>query len=288
MQELRSEADFRELVLGHLGELPPQQQAIAAFLLEHLGEVPFLSVPTIAQQTGASEATVVRLAQRLGFDGFSEMKGALLELVRERLAAPRAALAANGEAELLASVARLEQGNVQRLVERLSPADFRAAAAALFKADHVYLFGMGISSLLSELAAYLMTEIGLRVTALSTRFSSPREQLVALRASDLLFAFSFPPYSRQTLDLLAEAAQRGLPTVVVTDRPDAPAAASARHVLAAPTDNMLLTNAVAAVTVLLNALVTEIAVRHQGRAVDALTRINRILAEEEDVLHGTT
>ncbi|MCL4839237.1 MAG: MurR/RpiR family transcriptional regulator [Thermoanaerobaculia bacterium] len=287
MHELKAEADFRELVLGHLGELPPQQQAIAAFLLEHLGEVPFLSVPTIAQQTGASEATVVRLAQRLGFDGFSELKAALLELVRERLAAPRA-LVANGEAELLSGVARLEQGNVQRLVERLSPADFRAAAAALFKADHVYLFGMGISSLLSELAAYLMTEIGLRVTALSTRFSSPREQLVALRASDLLFAFSFPPYSRQTLDLLAEAAQRGLPTVVVTDRPDAPAAASARHVLAAPTDNMLLTNAVAAVTVLLNALVTEIAVRHQGRAVDALTRINRILAEEEDVLHGTT
>lgn len=286
MPQLNASGDFRDLVLEHFEALPPQQQAIATFLVEHLAEVPFLSIPTIAARTGASEATVVRLAQRLGFEGFAELKMALLELVRGRLSAPRVAGdEVDGSADVLAAVARLEQGNIQKLVEGVAPAEFRAAAAALFKADHVYVFGFGISSILADLGGYLLTEIGLRATVLSTRYSSPREQVVALRPSDLLLAFSFPPYSRQTLELLAETAERGLPTLVITDRVTSPAAGHARHLFFAPSHNMNFTNAVASAAVLLNALTTEVAVRHQGRAVEALSRINRILAEEGDVVH---
>lgn len=286
MPVLSGASDFRDLVLEHYDGLPPQQQAIATFLLEHSGEIPFLPIPTIASRTGASEATVVRLAQRLGFEGFAELKMALLELVRGRMATPRTAEEVSEDtADVLNSVARLEQNNIQRLAETVTTAELRAAAAALFKADHVYVFGFGISSVLADLGGYLLTEIGLRATVLSTRYSSPREQVVALRASDLLLAFSFPPYSRQTLELLAEIAERGLPTVVVTDRVTAPASTHARHLFVAPSHNMNFTNAIAAATVLLNALATEIAMRHQGRAVDALSKINRILAEEGDVVH---
>lgn len=285
MKDLTAAGDFRSLVLSRYEDLPPQQQTIASYLLDHLSEVPFLSVPSIAQRTGVSEATVSRFAQRLGYDGFSEMKMALLELLRHRLL-PQAP-PADDAADILASVARLEQGNVQRLVDALDRQTFRAAAAALFKADHVYAFGLGISSLLAEMAGYLLTEVGLRSTVLSTRYSSPREQLVALRPTDLLLAFSFPPYSKQTVELVREVAGRGLPTIVISDRATAPAAPLARHLFVTPSDNMMFTNATAAVTVLLNALTTEIAVRHQGKTVEALSQINRILAEDEDLIHGS-
>jgi hypothetical protein len=47
---------------------------------------------------------------------------------------------------------------------------------------------------------------------------------------------------------------------------------------------MMFTNAVAAVTVVFNALATEIATSHRGRAIEAFSRINRILAEDADVI----
>jgi hypothetical protein len=44
---------------------------------------------------------------------------------------------------------------------------------------------------------------------------------------------------------------------------------------------MMFTNAVAAVTVLINALSTEIAASHREEALAALSQINRVLSEDE-------
>ncbi len=281
---VEQESDFRDLVLKHAAALPPQQRAIADYLLEHLQTVPFLSVPELAQRVGASEATVVRFAQRIGYNGFSDLKMDLVELLQGRLGEAETAQPRGADDDVLTAVAALEGGNIRRTIDAIDRTTFAAAAEAVFRASHVYAYGMGVSALLAELACYSLAQIGLRATALSTRFSSPREQLVALRADDLLLVLSFPPYSRQTLDMLREAAARSVSTVALTDRLTAPAAQLARWVIPVKSDNMMFTNAIAAVTVLFNGLATEIASRHRTEAIEAISQINRILSDDGDVI----
>ena len=182
---------------------------------------------------------------------------------------------------------RQEVRNIERSLEELDREDFRRAATGIFRADHVYAFGLGISSHFADLASYLLAQIGLRATTLSTRYSSPLEQLVALRPTDLLLVFSMPPYSRATLDMLMSTARRGIPTLAVCDRLTAPAAGVADRAIAVRSDNLLFTNSFAAVATLLNALVTEIAVRHQDHAFEALSAINRILSSDRDVIEDS-
>lgn len=266
-------------------ELPPQQRAIADYLLEHLQSVPFLSIPELARRTGASEATVVRFAQRIGFSGFGELKAALVELLQSRLAS----VAPSSEEEelcedMLDTVAALEISNIERTIETVDRSTFAAVAEAAFSADHTYTFGMGVSAHLADLAAYTLTQAGVRATALSTRFTSPREQAVALRHGDVLIVFSFPPYSRQSIQLVADASSRGADTVAICDRLTAPAAAAARWALSVKSDNTMFTNAVAAITVLFNALAAEIAASHRERALEAFAHINRVLDDDADVI----
>lgn len=286
MQPIRDQEQFRRLVHNELDQLPPQQQAIANHLLDHLEEAPLLSIPELARAVGASEATIVRFAQRLGFSGFAEMKMVLVDLLRDRLTGEPTPKP-TAENDTLAAVGELETGNIRRAVDRIDRDQFRAAAAALFKADHIFTFGMGISAHLADLATYMATEIGLRASTLSTRFSNPREPLVVLRPTDLLFSVSLPPYSRVTIDILREAGERGIPTLALVDRPSAPATQAARHHLAVPSHNMLFTNALGGLTTVLNGLFTEVAVRHQGEALKAVSSINRILSEDEDLIHET-
>lgn len=288
MKLAERETDFRKLVVQRFEELPPQQQTAAEYMLEHLRDVPFLSVPELARRSGASEATIVRLAQRLGYDGFSGLKADLLEALRERVRPPSAlgaemeTLAATTTAdETMAAVARQEVSNIQKSLEELESKAFQQVASALFRADHVYAFGLGISAHLAELLCYLLSQIGLRATPVPTSLSTPLEQLVGLRPTDLLFVFSFPPYSRQTIELVRGAGGRGIPSVAVTDRATAPVATVARHVLTVRTENMMFTNSVGALSVLLNALVTEIAVRHRDHAVEAVSELNRLYEEDE-------
>ncbi len=284
------ETDFRKLIVDRFEELPPQQRTAAEYMLDHLRDVPFLSVPELARRSGASEATIVRLAQRLGYSGFSGLKADLLEALRERVQPPSAlgpemeALEATSVDETVAAVARQEVANIQRSLEELESKGFQNVASALFKADHVFAFGLGISAYLAELLCYLLSQIGLRASPVSTALSSPGECLVGLRPTDLLVVFSFPPYSRQTIELVREADRRGVPTVAVTDRPTAPTATIARHVLTAHTENMMFTNSTAALSVLLNALVTEIALRHRDHAVEAVSELNRLYEEDESLL----
>ena len=278
-------SDVRDRILDHVGELPPQQRAIADYLLEHLDTVPFLSVPALARRVGVSEATVVRFGQRIGFTGFAELKTALVELLQERLGVETDERNVEElDEDLLEAVASHEARNIRRTVDSIDREVFAAIAERVFAADQVYTFGMGISAHLAELAAYTLIQIGVAAHPLSTGYSSPREQLVALRGDDLLLVVSLPPYSRQSLEMVADAADAGAGTVAFCDRLTAPAARRADLALAVRSDNLTFTNAVAAMTVVINALATTIATRHRDEAIDAFTRIGRVLAADPDVM----
>jgi DNA-binding MurR/RpiR family transcriptional regulator len=284
MTPAERESEFRARLIRLSAQLPPQQRLIADYLLEHLQTVPFLSVPELARRTGVSDATVVRFAQRIGYDGFSELKMDLVELLQDRLGGDVPPEPSELPDDVLEQVAGLEITNIRRSLEAIDRTVFSEVGEAVFSADHVYAFGMGVSAHLAEIACYNLTQIGLRATPLSTRFTSPREQLVTLREQDLLIALSFPPYSRQTLDLLLDASARGAATVALCDRPTAPAAHIARWSLPVRSDNMMFTNAIAAVTVLFNALAAEIATRHSEHALEAFAHINRVLSDNSDIL----
>jgi DNA-binding MurR/RpiR family transcriptional regulator len=281
-----SEEEFKRKVVERFEELPTQQRQVAEYLLDHLKELPFLSVPELAVSCGVSEATIVRFAQRIGYDGFSGLKTDLSSALREQVVRDDwlPPSLAEDDADTVQVVARQELSNVHRSVEEFDRDAFRAAAGALREAQCVHTYGLGISAHLADLFGYLLTQIGLRACALSTRFSSPLEQLGPLGATDLLVVFSFPPYSKQTVSLAGEAVALEIPCVAITDRITAPVARHASLVLPVRSDNLMYTNAFAAASVLLNALTTEVALQHRDHAARAVSRISRILSEDENVL----
>ena len=282
----RETTDVRDRILDHVDDLPPQQRTIADYLLEHLDTVPFLSVPELAKRCGVSEATIVRFGQRIGFSGFAELKVALVELLQSRLGVDDDRTDDDFGEDILESVAVHEGRNIRQTVESIDREVFAAIAELIFSADHVYTFGMGISAYLAELAAYTLVQVGVAAHPLSTGYSSPKEQIVALKESDLVLVISLPPYSRQSLELVEAASDVGAATVALSDRLIAPLARRAGLSLAVKSDNLTFTNAVAAMTVVINGLATAVATRHPDVAIDAFARIGRVHNTDPDVLSG--
>ena len=61
--------------IRHLGDgLPPTARRIATYIAEHAEEVIRMSITEVAEQTGASEGSIVGLCRRLGTSGFQELK----------------------------------------------------------------------------------------------------------------------------------------------------------------------------------------------------------------------
>ena len=56
------------------GRLPKRLKQVAAFALAHPDEVAFGTAAGIAERAGVQPSTLVRLAQSLGYAGFSELQ----------------------------------------------------------------------------------------------------------------------------------------------------------------------------------------------------------------------
>jgi DNA-binding MurR/RpiR family transcriptional regulator len=149
----------------------------------------------------------------------------------------------------------------------------------VLKAGHVYTLGLGISSLMSQALAYSLNQVGVRATAFVHDYETFLEQLEFVTPSDLIVAFSFPPYSKETIDLAKTARDRKVPVIAITDKLTSPVTFFSRKVLAIRSQNILFTNSFSAISVVINALATEVAVRNKKKALKVSKEIDRLLAE---------
>ncbi|MBP1655781.1 MAG: Transcriptional regulator [Bacteroidetes bacterium] len=280
-EKRRGPTDLKALIHVKYPELPENQRKVADFLLQHMREAPFLSVLEIEKQSGASKATVVRLAQSLGFSGFLELRSRLLKRVQSQIRqidifpAPPAK---RGE-ETLTLVAHQDIRNISQTVSHLDRGVFTKVAGMIVDAPHVYTVGLGISSLMARTLAYSLNQVAVKATPFVHDSETFVGQLPFVRQSDLVIAFSFPPYSRETVDLAKAAAARHIRVIGITDKLTSPISFHCIHVLPIQSQNRLFTNSFSAISVLINALATEVALQNRPKAVKALKVTERLLHE---------
>ncbi len=66
-------------------QLTGAQKQAAQYIMDHYEESIFLTASKLAQKAGVSEATIVRLAQVLGFDGYPKLQQMLRTKLKDRL-----------------------------------------------------------------------------------------------------------------------------------------------------------------------------------------------------------
>lgn len=282
------ESEFKRRVLEIFERLPKQQQLVARYILDHLPDLPFLSVPELSERSGVSEATVVRFAQRVGYEGFADLKADLMAGVRARMApgVTEDTWAHRPEGDPLEAIVELEVKNIKTTIQRQDREDLERAVEILSQARALYAFGLGISYPLCQLGVYLFSHIGLRAQMVPTSYSSPLEPLVGLSKEDALLVMAFPPYSKATTKVAVYAREHHVPLIAITDRASAPIAREADAVLLARGDNLLLSYAAGGVGVLLNGLAARFALRFPDRTEPIARKIGAFLKgadiEKED------
>ena len=63
-----------ENIKHNFEELFPAEKKTAQYILDHLEEVTLLNISQLAKKAHASEASIVRMAKHLGYNGFFQMR----------------------------------------------------------------------------------------------------------------------------------------------------------------------------------------------------------------------
>ncbi|MEI7599990.1 MAG: MurR/RpiR family transcriptional regulator [Aestuariivirga sp.] len=228
----RDFAALKALIAERAQALPKRLTQIAAFALENPDEIAFGTVSSIAEQAAVQPSALVRFAQALGYQGFSDMQEIFRSRLRdrilnydERLQQLRQHAPDTSKPNLIFhGFCEASAKSIAALQDKLDPAALDAGVEQLAKAETIYLIGLRRSFPIASYMAYALGKLGVRAILVDAVGGLAAEQISFAGPKDALLAISFTPYASDTVSLTRAAADRGVPVVAVTDSPFSPLA----------------------------------------------------------------
>jgi DNA-binding MurR/RpiR family transcriptional regulator len=209
---------------------------IARFALEHPQDVALDTVAAAAQKAEVQPSAMVRFAQALGYEGYSDMQRIFRDRLvqrshsyRERIASLRRARprALSRPKEVLHDFVSDSIENLSHLEEHVTPQKLEDAVRLMARAQRIHLLAQRRAFPVACYLAYALGQLELPVTLLDGVGGMLREQAHAIRPGDALIAVSFRNYSPEVIELAAGTFRRGVPVLVITDSAVSPLARNA-------------------------------------------------------------
>ncbi|KFC64844.1 Transcriptional regulator [Bosea sp. LC85] len=206
------------------GRLPKRLKQVAAFALAHPDEVAFGTAAGIAERAGVQPSTLVRLAQSLGYAGFSELQQIFRARLRARFPDYRTRVEALKPEEGASSAQRLLDGftaaaslSLQRTRHSLRTETLEQAIALLAGAEIIHLVASRRVFPVAAYLAYAFGTLGIRAHLVDQLGQMGPEQIAMATSRDAVLAISYAPYAPATAELVGLAARAGAPVVAITD-----------------------------------------------------------------------
>ncbi len=280
--------EIKEKITSKYNSLPKNQKKIADYFINNFDKIPFVNVQDLSVATGASVASIVRFSQRAGFKGFSELRDAIAGSLQKELKSKQIFPLFEKrrvEEDLLTEVANLDIKNINETLNLVERKTFDYVIDRISKSDRVFTAGLGISFLLAEILAYQLTQVGISSSVLQHSHTLFNEHILFLNPKDLLIVFSFPPYSKETIEAAEFANARKINVISITNKHASPATFFSKANLIVKSENMLYTNSFAAISVLINAIATACAIKDKQRAKNILKESGLIMINQNQVIN---
>ncbi len=280
--------EIKEKITSKYNSLPKNQKKIADYFINNFDKIPFVNVQDLSVATGASVASIVRFSQRAGFKGFSELREAITGSLQKELKSKQIFPLFEKrrvEEDLLTEVANLDIKNINETLNLIERSTFNYVIDRISKSERVFTAGLGISFLLAEILAYQLTQVGISSSVLQHSHTLFNEHILFLNPKDLLIVFSFPPYSKETIEAAEFANARKIDVISITNKHASPATFFTKANLIVKSENMLYTNSFAAISVLINAIATACAIKDKQRAKKILKESGEIMINQNQVIN---
>jgi RpiR family carbohydrate utilization transcriptional regulator len=264
--------------------LAPTARRIADYVLKHAADVVHMSVTEVAEQTGASEGSVVSLCQQIGARGFQQLKIALARDLVQPVQFIHEDLARTDDVGTAA--AKIFHSGMQAMQDTLKVLDAKALAAAvkaIVGARRVEIYGIGSAAPIAEDANYRLLRIGIEsksvidshVQAISASLTGPDVAVLTVSHSGS---------THETVTATRLAKQAGATTICITNYGKSPLLAHTDivlHTMARETQfrTEAMTSRIAQLAIV-DALIACLALATYDRAVDTISRTFEVLADK--------
>ena len=270
---------FTLRVRGRRPFLSSAVHRVAKYIEQHRAVAVTSSARDLAAAIGTSDATVVRAAQSLGFDGLGELKRTLAATLGRR-STPADDMqrtlgdVGEGAGQAIDLVFEAHREAIDALRSAAARERLTMAVSILNAAERIVVFGIGPSAPLARYVGILLARTGRFARTLDATGIALADQLLDLRAGDALVILAYGRSYREVVAVFAEARRLGLRTVLVTDTLERRLCRQADVVIPARRGRKDRVALHGATFVVLEAIVLGLAACERARALETLERLN--------------
>ncbi|MDK1389573.1 HTH-type transcriptional regulator HexR [Ensifer psoraleae] len=267
-------------IKAHSRRLTDADQKLIATILENRAEAAFLSGPQLSQRAAVHEATATRLAQKLGYKGFPDLRAQLQrEVLDDQDAANRMRRSVSKveHGDYLTDLIAAEIAALETLARSVAQTDVDIAADMVFAARRIFIFGQGHAQSVAGFLHRRLDRFGMTIIALTGRGRDIAERMVSMDAGDLVIALAFRKQPQSYGPLMRHAARVGAQTILISDLAGPLMEPAANLMLSAPrgrSGSEFQTPTIPFAIV--NGIVLTIAGRHQREIIGRLEKLSEL------------
>lgn len=270
-----------ERLANHLDRMSPAEQRVAQLFQNNREEVLIASAASLAAMAGTSDATVVRTAKSLGFDGMDDLRQSLAAELKQNLnVASRLTetlLRVGDDLDRAFSLTLdIHRDSIDSLRRDITPEAFSEAITLIGAAKRVVVFGIGPSSAMADYFAIQLSRLGVEARSIKQTGLLFADDLGQLRDGDIVLAMAYTHVYGELDVLITESDRLGIKTILLTDSLGPKLKRRVDLVLTVARGKANMLSMHTATIGLLEALLVGIATKHPKTALKSLKSLNRL------------
>lgn len=290
--------DVRTLLLDQKLVLTPSEERIVQILLADYPASGLGTAGNLAKKAGVSDATVVRLAVKLGFEGFPDLQKRLLSEVEARLHSPLLMMEAKRHDGAVQGIAEAYLHAVSETIDKTigaTPSNTYDKVGKIIMAakGRVGLVGGRFSRHIAGMLSGYLSQFRPNVQDIGTLSAQSFDILVDYGKRDVLIAFDYRRYQNDVIAFASQAADRGTSVILFTDQWLSPIAEHAEVTIICPLDVPSPYDTLAPAVAQIEALVAQIlaslddATRRRVESLEAVRAYNAVTLDGADNVSST-
>lgn len=212
------------------------ERKVADYIMANPQEVIGLNVTDLAERSGSSDATVIRMCKRLGYSGFYQMKLALAEeLGRYQMVGYMDSAENPKDAkEVIQCLVR----DLLRIADLLDEENVKRCADLICNSERIFVSAVGNTIPVAMDFAFRLCRLGINASC-NTIVEYGMASMVKGSERDLLLAISHSGSSKHVIQTVEIANNKKIPTIAVTGSRNSILARSAGLFLLTTVENPL-------------------------------------------------
>ena len=274
----------KDLLKERQADLTAAERKLSAILLDASLVTGLQSITRLAESAQVSSPTIIRLARKLGFDGFPDLQDAIREEVSARMKQPLAKLDAANRTDasdhIVSRFAQSVSDNINRTLDRLDLGEFDRVATLLSDPKrHLYLLGGRITRSNAHYFFNHLQIIRPRVHLLESSPSVWPQSLLDMNTQSTLIVFDIRRYEKELEKLARLAAGQGANIVLFTDAWGSPIEKHAAYCFRSMVEAPSSWDSTLAINFLIEALVAEIQRLSSDESADRISALEQMIGE---------